>query len=127
MRDRLIGELTLSSHQQLSVDTISQLCYNDIAGFYLGENMKTIIHINQHNIRHNINCDPSERKSVITCKTYKTNIYADSVVIADDRGKEIARVVYSPDKPLSCGARVWIEVDSNNVLVEEGKDAPVCK
>jgi len=24
-------------------------------------------------------------------------------------GNEAARVVYSPDKPLSCGAHVWVE------------------
>jgi hypothetical protein len=27
----------------------------------------------------------------------------------DGSGVECARVVYSPDKPLSCGAKVWIE------------------
>jgi hypothetical protein len=26
-----------------------------------------------------------------------------------------AKVVYSPDKPLSCGARVWIEADDATV------------
>lgn len=31
------------------------------------------------------------------------------------RGEVVARVVYSPDKPLSCGARVWIETDTDTV------------
>jgi len=46
---------------------------------------------------------------VITCKTYKSNTYANEAVIYGQDGKEAAKVVYSPEKPLSCGAKVWIE------------------
>ena len=49
---------------------------------------------------------------VITVKTYKSNTYGHEV---DILGK--SKVVYSPDKPLSCGARVWIETDGE-VLVD---------
>jgi len=69
--------------------------------------MKKIIHINQHVIRRNTKT--GERNPVITCKTYKTNDYADKVIIKDKDGDEVAIIIYSPDKPLSCGARVWIE------------------
>jgi hypothetical protein len=31
----------------------------------------------------------------------------------------VARVVYQPDKPLSCGARVWIETDHAVVVHTE--------
>ncbi len=41
---------------------------------------------------------------VLTVKTYNSNVYAHEVEIV---GK--SKVIYSPDKPLSCGARVWIE------------------
>lgn len=68
--------------------------------------MKTIIHVNQHNIRANAK---GADLPVITCKNYKKNTYANEVIIYGQDGKEAARVVYSPDKPLSCGARVWIE------------------
>ncbi|HUU86959.1 MAG TPA: hypothetical protein VMX17_04310 [Candidatus Glassbacteria bacterium] len=68
--------------------------------------MKTIIHVNQHNIKANAKGD---NKPVITCKTYKSNEYANEVIIYGQDGKEAARIVYSPDKPLSCGAKVWIE------------------
>lgn len=68
--------------------------------------MKTIIHVNQHNIKANAKGD---NKPVITCKTYKSNEYANEVIIYGQDGKEAARVVYSPDKPLSCGAKAWIE------------------
>ena len=73
--------------------------------------MKTIIHINQHKIRANIKNE--DRDPVITCKTYKSNTYANGVDILDSDGNTVARVVYSPDKPLSCGARVWIETEND--------------
>ena len=46
---------------------------------------------------------------MLTVKTYKTNDYAHEVIIYGQDGKEAARVIYRPDKPLSCGAHVWIE------------------
>ena len=47
------------------------------------------------------------KEPVITVKTYKTNTYAHEVEILGE-----SKVVNSPDKPLSCGARVWIETDA---------------
>ena len=67
--------------------------------------MKKKIHINMHKIRSNKKNGTNE--PVITVKTYKSNTYAHEVEIL---GK--SKVVYSPDKPLSCGARVWIETDA---------------
>ena len=64
--------------------------------------MKKVIHINQHVIRRN--GKTGERKPVITCKTYKDNIYCHELVI-----NKHTKVIYRPDKPLSCGAKVWIE------------------
>lgn len=67
--------------------------------------MKTIIHVNQHIIKSNAKnntCEPT-----LTVKTYKSNNYFREVEI---RGP--SKVVYSPDKPLSCGAKVWIETES---------------
>ena len=46
-------------------------------------------------------------------KTYKSNDYAHSVDISGP-----CRVVYSPDKPLSCGAKVWIETESEVKVME---------
>lgn len=71
--------------------------------------MKTIIHVNQHVIRANAKHGKSD--PVLTVKTYKSNTYAHEVEILGP-----SRVVYSPDKPLSCGARVWIETDSEVVV-----------
>ena len=72
--------------------------------------MKTIIHVNQHVIRRNIKAD--EKEPVLTVKTYKQNSYAHEVEIEGP-----CKVVYSPDKPLSCGARVWIETESKVVVI----------
>lgn len=62
--------------------------------------MKTIIHVNQHNIRANAK---GANKPVLTVKTYKSNTYCNRVKFIDGELK------YSPEKPLSCGAKVWIE------------------
>ena len=68
--------------------------------------MKTIIHVNQAHIRSNIKAEPDERIPVFTVKTYKSNVYTNEVTINGP-----SKLVYSPDKPLSCGARVWLETE----------------
>lgn len=73
--------------------------------------MKRHIHVNQHVIKRNTKT--GEREPVITCKSYKENQYGHAVVIFGTNGEEACRVVYSPDKPLSCGARVYIETYNN--------------
>jgi hypothetical protein len=71
--------------------------------------MKTIVHVNQHVVRSNTKTGAKE--PVLTVKTYKSNTYANEVQINGP-----SKVVYSPDKPLSCGARVWIETESEVVV-----------
>lgn len=71
--------------------------------------MKTIIHVNQHVIKDNAKY--GERNPVLTVKTYKTNTYAHEVEIKGD-----SKIVYSPDKPLSCGAKVWIETQGEVII-----------
>jgi hypothetical protein len=78
--------------------------------------MKTIIHVNQHKIR-------AGDDNPLTVKTYKTNLPATEADILDENGKVVARVVYRPDNPLSCGAKVWIET-SHEVITHERKRLP---
>jgi len=73
--------------------------------------MKTRIHVNQHKIRSNKKNNLNE--PVITVKTSKSNTYAHNVEILGP-----AKVIYSQDKPLSCGAKVWIETESE-VLIDK--------
>lgn len=68
------------------------------------------IHINQHVIRSNRTS--GAREPVITVKDHRSNSYGSRVDILDAAGQPVATVVYSPDKPLSCGATVWIETKS---------------
>ena len=72
--------------------------------------MKTKIHVNQHIIKENAKTGGND--PVLTVKTYKSNTYAHEVRILGE-----SRVVYSPDKPLSCGAKVWIETEAEVEVV----------
>ena len=72
--------------------------------------MKTLIHVNQHVIKSNRKNKVEE--PVLTVKTYKSNTYAHEVNI-----KGNSKVVYNPNKPLSCGAHVWIETQSEVEIV----------
>lgn len=83
--------------------------------------MKTIIHVNQHVIKANAKngtVDP-----VLTVKTYKSNTYAHEAWIMDKDGEVAAKIIYSPNKPLSCGARVWIETENDVQTDSEDLDA----
>jgi hypothetical protein len=82
--------------------------------------MKKRIHVNQHNIKFNRMLtkqlelypdDPTEPKPVITVKTYKDNHKCNEVEINGP-----SKVIYSPQKPLPCGAQVWIETDADVVM-----------
>ena len=66
--------------------------------------MKTLVHVNQHVIR--ANGKTGERNAPLTVKTYKSNTYGHEVILYGP-----SKVVYSPDKPLPCGAKVWIETE----------------
>jgi len=54
-----------------------------------------------------LNKKTRSRDPVLTVKTYKSNTYCHELKITGP-----SKVIYSPDKPLSCGAKVWIETES---------------
>ncbi len=74
--------------------------------------MKTIIHVNQHNIKANRKNPADAPLPVLTVKTYKDNRYAHEVKIHGE-----SSIVYSPDKPLSCGAHVWIQTEAEVEII----------
>ena len=76
--------------------------------------VKKRVHVNQHIIRRNQKT--GERKPALTVKTYKSNDYCHEAIIDGP-----CKVIYSPDRPLSCGARVWIETDSEIICVTDKK------
>jgi hypothetical protein len=79
--------------------------------------MPTRIHVNQSTIRSNRKHGRND--PVISIKRGKNNTYCHVVEILGP-----SKVVYQPDCPLSCGARVWIETTSwvmaDGVLLDSG-------
>jgi hypothetical protein len=73
--------------------------------------MKKIIHVNQHVIK--ANRKNGVEDPVLTVKTYKDNIYAHEVEVLGP-----SKIMYSPDKPLSCGAHVWIETQADVLIIK---------
>jgi hypothetical protein len=75
----------------------------------------TRIHVNQHVIRRNKR--EGRDDPPLTVKVGRTNTYCRGVELLGP-----SRVVYSPCRPLSCGARVWIETTAPVLLegVEPG-------
>lgn len=69
------------------------------------------IHVNQHHIKANAK---GENLPVITVKDGSKNRYGNEVIIDGP-----SKVIYSPDKPLSCGARVFIETTSEVTIIGE--------
>ena len=60
------------------------------------------IHVNQKNLR--ANRKDGGNRPLVTIQTSKGPRYADNVVIHG-----ASMLVSRPDKPLPCGARIWIE------------------
>ena len=66
----------------------------------------TRIHVNQQVIRANKTNGTDD--PVLTVKRGNSNQYAHEVAIDGP-----SRVVYSPDSPLHCGARCWVETEAS--------------
>ena len=71
--------------------------------------MKTKIHVNQHNVRHNKKNPDGELRPPLTVKDYKQNRKGFEAEIKDTWGNTVATFISRPNKPLSCGATVWVE------------------
>ena len=67
------------------------------------------IHVNQHVIRRNKKT--GERNNVITVQWRNKSYPVDTVQICGE-----AKAIYSPDKPLNCGAHVWVETTAEVIV-----------
>lgn len=67
------------------------------------------IHVDQHAIRRNRKLGTDDPP--ISVKTYRENVKCESVEIDGP-----SRLVYRPDHPLSCGARLWIETRAEVIV-----------
>lgn len=70
---------------------------------------KRIVHVNQHNIKHNQK--HGTKLPVLTVKCRKSNHKGFTALITG-----WALLKYQPDRPLPCGARVWLETYDTVVL-----------
>ncbi len=71
--------------------------------------MATVLHVNQHVIRANLKRGESNPPLTIRWGSKTTTRCREAMIFGQD-GLPAARLIYSPEKPLSCGARVWIEL-----------------
>jgi hypothetical protein len=87
--------------------------------------MKQILHVAQDAIRKNAKHGTNEPAIII--RDYKDGKRVHEAALVVD-GREVGRFVYRPHKPLSCGARLWLEVDTDVCQIvevepsEEGDD-----
>ena len=72
------------------------------------------IHVNQHIIK--ANAKNGENNPIFTIKQGGKNTYAYNVKVIGEM-----ELVYSPDKPLSCGAKVWIET-RGDIEIDKSSD-----
>lgn len=71
------------------------------------------IHVNQHIIRRNAKeADIAKHEPPLTIKTSRRNYKGYRVIIEGP-----SSLVYEPEQPLPCGARVWIETTAAVVVV----------
>lgn len=70
-----------------------------------------IVHVYQQRIRSNIKAAPEEREPPIIIRDKKNRTYANEIEINGP-----CRIVYSPDEPLDCGARLWIAVPDETTI-----------
>ena len=70
------------------------------------------IHVNTHRLRANARIDTPE--PVITVKTWKSNHYGFRAAVLGP-----STVVYRPEKPLSCGAVLWVETRAPVLIDDE--------
>jgi len=77
--------------------------------------MKKIIHVAQQAIQQN-NKDGGNRPAIIV-RTYKGATRHHEVEFADNDGNVVGRIVHKQNDPLSCGAKVWVEIEGQvNVI-----------
>ncbi len=79
--------------------------------------MKKIIHVAQDAIRANLK-DGGTRPAIIVRRGARSTRYNGVEIKAPD-GTTVGRFVSSPHKALSCGARVWMELEPGYDLIGE--------
>lgn len=85
---------------------------------------KKFIHINRRLMAANIKSANNAEKVIIArYRSGGESIHSNCILLVDENGQEIAKVVADVSRPLSCGARAYVEtelrvVDGNDPSVE---------
>lgn len=78
------------------------------------------IHVNINNIRHN--AKSGDTLPVCRVQSGMGHSYGDEVII-----KGPSRLVYRPNDPLACGAKVWVETEADvDLLNVREYNEPLC-
>lgn len=89
--------------------------------------MRQILHVAMDAIRKNAKEGTNDPAIII--RDYKSGQRVHEAALIVD-GKEVGRFVYRPQRPLGCGARLWLEVDTDvcQIVPIEPRDdeSPVC-
>ena len=72
------------------------------------------IHVNQHNLKWNRTHD--DKRPPISVITYKGTTHGDKI---DIQGP--SEIIHRPEKPLSCGAHIWVETHACLELFDNDK------
>lgn len=84
------------------------------------KNITKIIHINRQVIQHNAKYN----KQLPVCRIQIGSVIKYSMGV-NIQGP--SRMIYSPNKPQPCGAKVWIETESKLELINEKKWSEIKK
>jgi len=74
-----------------------------------------VLHVNQNTIKQNLKHHKTDPPLIIRRSDRDTTYCNHATILVD--GKKVGEFIYSPDKPLSCGARVYISLDPSLVQV----------
>lgn len=82
-----------------------------------------IIHVNSNTIRSNKKYGNSVPPLSVRKTRSAKAVPANRINIHDAAGALVAKVVYMPDSPLSCGAQVWIETEHEVTIEEDNNES----
>jgi hypothetical protein len=81
--------------------------------------VRRLIHVAQDAIRKNAKTGSADPPLILRVGGKATR--HSTLVLRTKDGQELARFVYQPQTPLSCGARLWLEV-AEGVVIDDCKD-----
>lgn len=77
------------------------------------------VHVHREAIDENQSC--GTQKPVMTIFWKDASYHAECIVLRDAKDQVLASIVYDPESPQKCGARVWVEVENHcSIRIQNG-------